>query len=550
MNCPACQQENVDSARYCAKCGALIPIAHLDESDPLIGAIVGGRFRIVGLLGEGGMGRVYTAEQQMGSSVRKVAVKTLLEEFSRDPDVQSRFNRECGTVSELEHPNTIKFYDFGRTDTGDLYIAMEMVDGLPLSDTIEKDGALHPQRVVKVMRQVCGSLQEAHDKGIIHRDLKPDNIILTKRAGEADFAKVLDFGIAKRSDEGNAEENKKLTQAGTVLGTPPYMSPEQFTAQELDGRSDIYSLGVIAYEMLAGALPFKANTPWEWATKHMTAQPSPFEQTSPMAAQIPPDMKATIMRSLSKNRNDRQATASDFSDELAAALTTSQRSGLVGYVAGGASPTPAGAGGSRPGATQIGEPFIPPGGAQSSTPPAVSAPPMTGGGGAPPIPAPPTYGGGGSGGGGGGNKIGLIIGVAALATALVIGTVVAIGSSGGDEDESDPEIIDVTATSAAPIESSEPPDVEEPTTASGGGGSENTPPEPTATTPKPQPAKTTTKPPTRPTATTPKDGTGACNAAIGAALAGRCSQARGMLGKCSGHRRSIAVANVRRCKKK
>ena len=151
MNCPACDHENVDGARYCAKCGALMPVAHVAGDDPLIGTVVGGRYRVTGLLGEGGMGRVYTAEQQMGTAVRKVAVKTLLQEFSKDPQVVARFMRECGTVVELEHPNTIKFYDFGQTDAGDLYIAMEFVDGKPLSEVFETGGALSFERVDHIL---------------------------------------------------------------------------------------------------------------------------------------------------------------------------------------------------------------------------------------------------------------------------------------------------------------------------------------------------------------------------------------------------------------
>src|SRR4051812_37516373 len=216
MDCPSCQQPNIDGARFCAKCGALMPAsAGPDEPDPLIGAIVGGRFRITAVLGEGGMGRVYTGEQQMGTSVRKVAVKTLLAQYAKDPQVLARFMRECGTVSELEHPNTIKVYDFGQTNTGELYIAMELLTGSSLEKALE-GGALHPERVDRILQQCCGSLQEAHDKGIVHRDLKPANIYLTKRAGEEDYVKVLDFGIAKRDDK-HSKHEQKLTQQGTVL---------------------------------------------------------------------------------------------------------------------------------------------------------------------------------------------------------------------------------------------------------------------------------------------------------------------------------------------
>jgi serine/threonine protein kinase len=291
----------------------LVP-ASSSEHDPLIGSIVGGRFRITGVLGEGGMGRVYTAEQQMGTSVRKVAVKTLLSEFARDPQVVARFMRECGTVAELEHPNTIKVYDFGQTPTGELYIAMELLNGQALEQAIEHHGAMAPERVDRIMLQVTGSLQEAHEKGIVHRDLKPANIYLTKRGGEEDYVKVLDFGIAKRDEKADKKE-QKLTQQGTVLGTPPYMSPEQFRGGAIDLRSDIYALGVMTYEMLTGRLPFEADNPWQWATQHMTAQPYPFEQVANGAA-LPPKMKAAVMRALEKDPAARQQSAREFHDDL------------------------------------------------------------------------------------------------------------------------------------------------------------------------------------------------------------------------------------------
>jgi serine/threonine-protein kinase len=275
---------------------------------------VGGRYRVTGVLGEGGMGKVYVGEQQMGSTVRKVAIKTLHSHLSKDPSVLQRFHRECGTVAQLEHPNTIKFFDFGATPDGTLYIAMEFVAGKPLSDVL-KDGALKPERVVTIMRQVCGALDEAHLQGIVHRDLKPDNIVLTARAGEKDFVKVLDFGIAFRRESGDVQKEQKLTQQGMVLGTPPYMSPEQFTGKELDARSDIYSLGVMAYEMLSGKLPFEADTPWQWATQHMTAQPTPFEVSAP-ALNIPVGMRQAILKSLAKDREQRQASSRDFFAEI------------------------------------------------------------------------------------------------------------------------------------------------------------------------------------------------------------------------------------------
>src|SRR4051812_22164729 len=351
MECPACHTPNADGARFCAKCGALLPASNSPENDPLLGAVVGGRFRITGVLGEGGMGRVYNGEQQMGTSVRRVAIKTLLQQYAKDTQVVARFMRECGTVSELEHPNTIKVYDFGQTPSGELYIAMELLSGQSLEKALES-GALTAERVDRITGQICGSLHEAHDKGIVHRDLKPANIYLTKNAGEEDYVKVLDFGIAKRDDK-HSKHEAKLTQAGTVLGTPPYMSPEQFRGQELDLRSDLYSLGVMAYEMLTGRLPFDADTPWAWATQHMTAQPFPFE-TVPLGSQVPPKMKAAVMRALSKDKNQRQQSAKEFFEEFTigvgrtTGLGAPPRSSMPEGVASG------GTGGMAGAATQLG----------------------------------------------------------------------------------------------------------------------------------------------------------------------------------------------------
>lgn len=368
MECPACHHSNVDGARFCQKCGAPLPTP-TSEEDPLLGSIVGGRYRIVSILGEGGMGRVYTAEQQMGTTVRKAAVKTLLAQYAKDPQVLARFNRECGTVAELEHPNTIKVYDFGQTNTGELYIAMELLVGTSLEEALEKGGAMVPDRVERIIGQASGSLQEAHDKGIVHRDLKPANIFLTKRAGEEDYVKVLDFGIAKRAERPDSKE-QKLTQQGTVLGTPPYMSPEQFRGQELDNRSDIYSLAVVTYEMLTGRLPFDADTPWAWATQHLTQQPFPFEIT-PVGANVPPKMRAAILRGLEKDRNKRQTSVKQFFEELAMGgprMTGQQPVHAGGGVSMGAMPSgqmhsmPSGQMGAvapaRPGGTQLGEPIF------------------------------------------------------------------------------------------------------------------------------------------------------------------------------------------------
>jgi len=311
MRCPECREylPDIDIARFCPTCGGSLPVD--DEHDPLIGKRIGGRFRIAELVAEGGMGRIYAAEQSMGTTARRVAIKMLLAEHAdREQDV-ARFMRECSTVCELDHPNTIKFYDYGQTEEGDLFIAMEFLDGDALAAILKAEGSLSPERVDWIVSQICGSLQEAHDKGIIHRDLKPDNILLTNPGGEMDVVKVLDFGIAKRP----GSRDQKLTPLGVVLGSPPYMSPEQFSLQDIDARSDIYSLGVVAYQALTGKLPFRAKEMLQWATLHMTEPPTAFDATD--AGQVVPEgMRRAVLHALEKNPRDRPQTMREFYEEF------------------------------------------------------------------------------------------------------------------------------------------------------------------------------------------------------------------------------------------
>jgi len=321
MQCSSCQAQVNETQRFCPECGTLLASANAAggaegrPADPMIGQTLGGKYKVIKLLGEGGMGAVYEGEQQLGTTTRKVAVKTLHTHLSHDAKVKARFEREVGTIAELEHPNTIQVYDFGTTPAGILYIVMEFLHGKSLADLLEKQGAMPPERADHVLQQVCGSLEEAHGRGIVHRDLKPDNIVLVERAGKKDFVKVLDFGIAKRAKEVDQNE-QKLTQQGMVLGTPPYMSPEQFTGQPIDARSDIYSLGVMAYEMLTGRLPFSANTAWEWATAHMTQPPIPIESLAE-GMRAPPAMRAAIQRALAKSPNDRFQTVAELGETFA-----------------------------------------------------------------------------------------------------------------------------------------------------------------------------------------------------------------------------------------
>jgi eukaryotic-like serine/threonine-protein kinase len=318
MQCRTCQTPLEDTQRFCPNCGTLNEPSEPPAADPMIGLVLGGKYKVNRLLGQGGMGAVYEGEQQLGTTKRKVAIKTLHPHLSRDAKVKARFEREVGTIAELEHPNTIQVYDFGTTPDDILYIVMEFLQGKSLADLLEKESAMTPERVANILGQVCGSLEEAHGRGIVHRDLKPDNVVLVERAGKKDFVKVLDFGIAKRSREEDKDE-QKLTQQGMVLGTPPYMSPEQFTGRPIDARSDIYSLAVMAYQMLCGRLPFQADTAWEWATQHMTAPPLPMEATAE-GMRAPAPMRAAVQRALSKSPQERFQTVKEFNDAFSAGL--------------------------------------------------------------------------------------------------------------------------------------------------------------------------------------------------------------------------------------
>ena len=344
MQCPTCQVALEDSQRFCSNCGTVIQANDVPEADPMIGLTLGGKYKVVRLLGEGGMGAVYEGEQPLGTARRRVAVKTLHPHLSRDVKIKQRFEREVGTIAELEHPNTIQVYDFGTTEDDILYIVMEFLQGRSLANCIEKEGAMLPERVAYIMNQVCGSLEEAHGRGIVHRDLKPDNVMLVERAGKRDFVKVLDFGIAKRSKEEDKNE-QKLTQQGMVLGTPPYMSPEQFTGKPIDARSDIYSLAVMSYEMLTGRLPFHAETAWEWATQHMTQPPIPIESMAE-GLRAPEAMRSAIRRALEKSPDARFQTVKEFNEAFSA------QTGYVGRPPTTSSPSDLGR--QR---TEVGQPF-------------------------------------------------------------------------------------------------------------------------------------------------------------------------------------------------
>ena len=290
----------------------------------MTGQLLAGRYRIVRRLATGTMSTVYVAKQQLGGTSRFVAIKMLPPELA-DDDLRSRFYRECELVVALHHPNTIRFFDFGELRDGTLFIVMEYVEGETLRTVLSR-GALPFERARKIISQIVGSLGEAHAQGIVHRDLKPENVLVAPHGHTRDFVKVVDFGIAKSSRPafGGAAQ---LTVPGTILGTPAYMSPEQFTGGDVDSRTDVYALGVIIYEMLTGVPPFTAGTPMEWATQHLHAEPRPIAEVAP-DARLPTSVERAVRHALAKNRIHRPNTVEELFEELVGAreaLVSSRR---------------------------------------------------------------------------------------------------------------------------------------------------------------------------------------------------------------------------------
>jgi serine/threonine-protein kinase len=308
--CSACSYQNPDHARFCSGCGADLA-ADRAQRDPLFGTLVEGRYLVKRVLGEGGMGKVYFAEQQMGNAMRPVALKVLRTELT-DERTRARFYRECELVVQLNHPSTIRFYDFGGLADGRLYIAMEFIDGRSLTKAIE-GGPMPLAMVDRIVGQVGGALIEAHRRGIVHRDLKPDNILLAQNVDEGEFAKVLDFGIAKRSDEEG--EKSDITGEGLIVGTPAYMSPEQLEARPVDERSDVYAFALIVFEMLVGRRIYEAKTPLEWATAHITKAPPSFDDF-PATQSLPAHKRNAIYRALTKVAADRTPSVRIFLEEF------------------------------------------------------------------------------------------------------------------------------------------------------------------------------------------------------------------------------------------
>ena len=309
--CPRCFEKFGEELEQCPECKIRL-VASMDKD--LTGTVLDDRYEVLKVLGKGGMGVVYRARQKIID--RPVALKVLRRELVQDEASVRRFMVEAKAVSSLRNAHTITLFDFGITQAGLLYFTMELLEGISLTDLIKKEAPLSTEMTARVVLQVCESLREAHGKGILHRDLKPDNIFIIDGDDGSQHAKVLDFGIAKMLDDGSAES---ITKTGMICGTPMYLSPEQAVGRALDARSDIYSLGIIMYEMLSGAPPFVDATPVGILMKQVSELPLPVGTRNPDAT-IPASLERFLMRMLAKHPDERPQSIEAMMKELRLAM--------------------------------------------------------------------------------------------------------------------------------------------------------------------------------------------------------------------------------------
>jgi eukaryotic-like serine/threonine-protein kinase len=293
-----------------------LPVDATQTGDPLIGRIIADRYRVIAPLGRGGMGAVYRVEHVMLK--KELALKFLHAELGRLEEVARRFEREAEAAARLDHPNIVQVTDFGRTADGMLFLVMELLQGHSLTDVIRPDGVGTPlplERALHIVRQILRALEHAHAGGIVHRDLKPDNVMVIARDGERDIVKLLDFGIAKMTAPDESHKGEALTQAGVVFGTPEYLSPEQAMGEDADRRADLYSAGVVLYEMLTGRRPFEAESKVAIVSMHLTQKAMPVTQAAP-DAEIPRWLERVVDRAMAKKRDERFASAQEFLQAL------------------------------------------------------------------------------------------------------------------------------------------------------------------------------------------------------------------------------------------
>jgi len=307
--CPVCGNEYSNTSTLCPVDGAALQAT----SDPHLGETLADKYLIEELIKTGGMGSVYRGKHVLMD--KRVAIKVLRPSLAVDDDVVVRFSREAKAASRISHPHAVNVTDFGESESGVVFLVMEYLDGQTLKEVIKSEGAMSLERTTEIVRQVAGALDAAHEQGVIHRDLKSDNIMLSQTNG-GDWAKVLDFGIAKiQQPEGVRDID--ITAANLVIGTPQYMSPEQCSQSgPIDKRSDVYSFGIIVYEMLAGRVPFTGESPTLIMMKQVQDEPPPISEFRP---DLPVAVEQIISRALAKQPEDRFQSAGELSKALAEA---------------------------------------------------------------------------------------------------------------------------------------------------------------------------------------------------------------------------------------
>ncbi|ACY16375.1 serine/threonine protein kinase [Haliangium ochraceum] len=296
-------------------------------TDPLLDATIG-NYKVKSKIGAGGMGAVYLAEHPLIG--KKVALKVLHPEFSSQPDVVQRFFHEAKSVNDIQHPNIVDIVDYGVLENGGklVYFIMEFLDGASLSEVIREHAPLAPERALTIALQVADALGACHRSGVIHRDLKPDNIILVRRRHQEDFVKLLDFGIAKLTGD---QKVSVRTRTGVILGTPTYMSPEQCEGEgEVDHRADIYSLGILLYEMVTGQVPFRGETYGQVLMQQLTHYPEP---PSSVRGVVPPHVEAVILKTLEKTPDTRFQSMEELMHALSDPVAyIEQRGGIDAFL--------------------------------------------------------------------------------------------------------------------------------------------------------------------------------------------------------------------------
>lgn len=322
-----CDLENAEGARFCSACGAALQTEK--GGDALVGTQVAGKFRIEKLLGNGAMGRVYKATHI--ALDRGVALKVMHDHLARSGDFAIRFVREARAASKLDHPNSIRVLDFGRTEKDEgnlLYLVMELFVGSDLYGLLRDEGHLDLPRAGKIVGQVLSALEDAHAIDLVHRDIKPENVLVGKKTDGTEVAKICDFGIAKVA----REEGPKLSQAGNMIGTPLYMSPEAAMGRECDARSDLYSVGIMLYEMVTGSRPFDAPSPLEVARMQVEQAPQLPTQRAP-ERNITTSIERVILKAIAKRAEDRWQSAKEFREALESALGAAAPMALQATVA-------------------------------------------------------------------------------------------------------------------------------------------------------------------------------------------------------------------------